>query len=142
MKVVVDTNVLIDVLAKREPHYAASAQVLRLSETREISALITANTVTDIVYILGKYISDKNRLHETVKRLLTVVDVANLLKTDVVRAFELDFADYEDALLARCAKRIKADYIITRNTKDFAGSPVAAVTPEEFLDTFHFKAKR
>jgi len=139
MKILIDTNVLLDVLAKREPFYAASAQVLRLSESGELSAFITANTVTDIVYILGKHISDKSTLHETVKRVLSIVDVANVLKSDVLKAFELGFADYEDALLARCAKRIKADYIVTRNTKDFEDSPVAAITPEDFLDTIHFK---
>ncbi|MDH7579139.1 MAG: PIN domain-containing protein [Bacillota bacterium] len=142
MKILIDTNVLLDVLAKREPFYAASAQVLRLSESGELSAFITANTVTDIVYIIGKHISDKSALHETVKRVLGIVDVANVLKSDVLKAFELGFADYEDALLARCAKRIKADYIVTRNTKDFEDSPVAAITPEDFLDTIHFKVKR
>ena len=133
MKVLIDTNVIIDVLAKREPFHETSAQILRLSETGEIAAFISANSVTDIVYILRKYILDKSVLIFTVQNLLSIVDVADILKTDILRAFELDFTDYEDALQARCAKRIKADCIITRNPSDYANSPVPALTPESFL---------
>lgn len=133
MKVMVDTNVLLDVLAKREPFHKAAAEILRLSEAGELSAYITASTVTDIFYILGRYISDKEALRETIQRVLIVVDVADVLKSDILKAFELDISDYEDALLARCAKRIKADYIITRNTRDFKNSPVTPITPDDFL---------
>jgi len=55
--------------------------------------------------------------------LTCIVDIANVLKSDVLKAFEMDFSDFEDALLARCARRIKADYIITRNKQDFTKSP-------------------
>ncbi|MGE5582141.1 MAG: PIN domain-containing protein [Bacillota bacterium] len=133
MKVLIDTNIIIDVLAKREPFHATSAQILRLSETGRITAFISANSVTDIVYILRKYIPDKTVLTSIIQNLLSIVDVADILKTDILRAFELDFTDYEDALQARCAKRIKANYIITRNPPDFANSPVPALTPESFL---------
>lgn len=133
MKVLIDTNIIIDVLAKREPFHVISAQILRLSETGQIEAFISANTVTDIVYILRKYILDKSVLTITIQNLLSIVDVADILKTDILRAFELDFNDYEDALQARCAKRIKANCIITRNPSGFANSPVSALTPEAFL---------
>ncbi|MCL6613686.1 MAG: PIN domain-containing protein [Firmicutes bacterium] len=133
MKILIDTNIVIDVLAKREPFHVTSAQILRLSETGKITAFITANSVTDIVYILRKYIPDKSILTLTIQNLLSIVDVADILKTDVLRAFELDFSDYEDALQARCARRIKANYIVTRNPSDFANSSVPALTPESFL---------
>lgn len=136
MKALIDTNIIIDVLAKREPFLAASAQILRLSETGKIRAFITASSVTDIVYILRRYIADKSILARTMQNLLSIVDVVDTLKSDIQKAFELDFNDYEDALQARCAKRIKADYIITRNPTDFAGSPVPSLTPEAFLREF------
>lgn len=84
---------------------------------KELSAYITANTVTDIFYVVRKHIKDKEALRETMQRMSTVVDVADVLKSDILKAFELDITDYEDALLARCAKRLKADYIITRISK-------------------------
>lgn len=133
MKVLIDTNVIIDVLAKREPFHKASAQILRLSETGKITAFISASSVTDVVYILRKYIPDKSALTLTVQNLLSIVDVADILKTDILRAFEANFSDYEDALQARCAKRIKANWIITRDPADFVNSPVPALTPESFL---------
>lgn len=137
MKVLIDTNIIIDVLAKREPFLEASAQILRLSETGKITAFISANSVTDIVYILRKYIADKSVLISTVQNLLRIVDIADVLKADILRAFELKFSDYEDALQARCAKRIKAKCIITRNLSDFVNSPVPAFTPEAFLKEFN-----
>lgn len=136
MKVLIDTNVIIDVLAKREPFLSASAQILRFSETMKIAGFISANSVTDIVYILRKYIPDNSSLNLTIQNLLSIVDVADILKSDILRAFELNFSDYEDALQARCAKRIKANYIITRNPSDFINSPVPTLSPESFLKEF------
>jgi predicted nucleic acid-binding protein len=133
-KVLIDTNVIIDVLAKREPFFDYSAQILRLSEAGDIAAFVSANSVTDIFYILRKYIQNTSVLAFTMQNLLSIVDVADILKADIQRAFDLEFTDYEDALQARCAKRIKADYIITRNPTDFANSPVPALTPETFLE--------
>jgi len=133
MKVLIDTNIILDVLAKREPYYKNSAEILKLAETGKLTAFITANSVTDIFFILRKHIRDKEVLKNTVQKLTCIVDIANVLKSDVLKAFEMDFSDFEDALLARCAKRIKADYLITRNKQDFTKSPVEAITPEEFL---------
>jgi predicted nucleic acid-binding protein len=132
----IDTNIIIDVLAKREPFLTDSARILRLSEEKEIESFITANSVTDIIYILRKYLPEQAVLKFTVQSLLTIIDVADVLKTDILKAFELDFNDFEDALQARCAKRIKADYIITHNPSDFDQSPIPALTPEEFLRNF------
>lgn len=136
MKVLIDTNIVIDVLAKREPFCKMSAQILRLSEAGKITAFISASSVTDIVYILQKYIQDKSQLTQTVQNLLGIVDIADTLKSDILKAFQLAFDDYEDAVQARCARRIKADYIITRNTSDFTHSPVPVRTPESFLKEF------
>jgi len=133
MKVLIDTNIVIDVLAKREPFHETSAQILRLSETGEIAAFISASSITDIVYILRKYIN-QSILTSTVQNLLNIIGVADILKTDIVKAFELNFTDYGDALQARCAKRIKADFIVTRNPGNFANSPVPALTPEALLE--------
>jgi predicted nucleic acid-binding protein len=136
MKVLIDTNIIIDVLAKREPFLTDSAQILRLSEGEQVDAFITANSVTDIIYILRKHISDQDILKFTVQNLFAIIDVVDVLKVDILKAFELNFKDFEDALQARCAKRIKADYIITRNPSDFKQSSVPALTPAEFLSNY------
>lgn len=136
MNVMIDTNVILDVLGKREPFYEQSEAVLMLAAKQKLSALITANTVTDIYYLLRKYIPNREEIKRALLALMEVLDVVEVSGTDCVKAFALPMTDYEDALLAHCAKRIKAHYIITRNTKDFAGSPVDAITPESFLKRF------
>ncbi|MDA8234489.1 MAG: PIN domain-containing protein [Clostridia bacterium] len=129
MKILIDTNIILDVLAKRKPFYKSSANILRLSETEAVSGFITANSVTDIFFILRKHFTDKKELNDIMQKLLLIVDIADTLKSDIMQAFELEFNDYEDALQARCAKRIKAEYIITRNQTDVS---VKLCTPIKF----------
>lgn len=131
LKVIIDTNVILDILAKREPFLSDSSKVLKLSEIGSIQANITASCVTDIVYILRKY--KVSEPVETVKKLLVVVPVRGVTAADISNAFDLDFEDFEDALVAAVAKSAQVDYIITRNTKDFERSPVPAITPTDIL---------
>ena len=136
MKVLIDTNVVLDVLGKREPFVEHSTAILMLAGSQKISASITANTVTDIYYLLRKHISSKEAVKEAMLGLMDVLDVVDVTRNDCIKAFDLLIADYEDALLVHCAKRTKAEYIITRNTKDFINSPVEAIAPEDFLIRF------
>jgi predicted nucleic acid-binding protein len=99
MRALIDTNVILDVLTAREPHYEYSAAFLKLF----------------------------SKLADNVK----IVDVT---AADVKNALTSDMPDYEDALLAFCGKRQKADYIITRNEKDFRQSPVPVLSPQAFLE--------
>ena len=131
MKVLLDTNIIIDIISKRDG-YEESLQILRGCEIKRIDGYLTTTTVTDVMYILRKHLSPE-RLRESMQTLMTVVDVAGIRKADVLRAFSSDMKDYEDAVQAACAKRIKADYIVTRNLKDFALSPVKALSPADLL---------
>lgn len=67
---------------------------------------------------------------------MDVLGIVSVTRNDCLKAFSLPVNDYEDAVLARCAKRIKADFIITRNVKDFIKSPVKAILPQEFLSKY------
>ena len=130
MRLLIDTNVVIDVLAKRADFYLDSLEVLHYCEVNKTEGFVSATSVTDIMYILRKHLEPEH-LQETVKTMLTVVSVADVTKGDINNAFDLDMSDYEDAVQASCAKRIRADYIVTRNVKDFKNSPIQAVTPTE-----------
>lgn len=136
MNVIIDTNVILDILGNREPFVQHSAKVLMLSAKGKLSASITANTVTDIYYLTKKYLQSHEAVKNALLGLMEAVDVVDVTKADCIKAFDLPMHDYEDALLAQCAKRVKADYIITRNVKDFAGSQVNAIAPEDFLSRF------
>lgn len=131
LKVIIDTNVILDVLAKREPFFSDSMKVLKLSELGTIQANITASCVTDIVYILKRH--KTTQPIEAVKNLLSIVPVRSVTAANVSKAFDLDFNDFEDALVAAVASSAKANYIITRNVKDFEHSPISAITPTDFL---------
>ena len=133
MKVLIDTNIILDILLAREPFVRDSVEILRLAEEKKIEGFVTANTIVDIIYITKKYISDKNVRESTVKTIVNILDITGANKSDILKAFDMEFADYEDALQTQCAMKIKADYIITRDLNDFLMSPVKALTPTQFL---------
>ena len=135
MKIMIDTNVIIDVYQKRGG-YEKCAEVLKLSESKKIKGCLTASTVTDIYFILGKHIKDDEYLRHLVQTLLTTLTLEDVYAKDVYAAFDLPMSDFEDALLAQCAKRLNVDYIITGNKDDFVNSPVNAFTPDDFLFKF------
>lgn len=133
MRVLLDTNVIIDVLAKREPFYRDALMVLKYSEMGRITGIITASCVTDIMYILRKYLQAP-QLRKSVQSLVSILDVCDVTKEDILQAFALEMADYEDALQAQCASKSDTQYVITRNTKDFINSSINAIEPEKFLE--------
>ena len=135
MKVLIDTNVILDALMKRTPWVRAAEAVLMAVAEEKVTGYITASTFTDLYYLLQKRLQNKELTRQTLLDLITVVDVLDVTGTDCERAFDLPMTDYEDALLAYCAKRHRVDRIITRNVKHFAGSPIIAIEPSDFLET-------
>ena len=133
MKLLIDTNVVLDALMAREP-WAASAQAILLAVAEEkAEGCITASSFTDIHYILRKHLRDNEKTKQALLGLLAVVAVLDVTGIDCEKAFELPMHDYEDALLAYCGKRHKVDHIVTRNPKHFEGSPVKVISPEDML---------
>jgi len=134
MKLLIDTNIILDALMRREP-WASSAEAILLAAAEEkVEVCITASTFTDLHYLLRKYLKNKDNVKQALLGLLAVVDVLDVTGVDCEKAFDLDMPDYEDALLAYCGKRHKVDYIITRNTKHFEGSPVRFMDPNGFFE--------
>ena len=131
--VLVDTNVIIDFLMTREPFYKASAEVITKCVGKELDGYIALHSVSNLWYILRKVPEDKRR-----KWLIDIcqcLHVEGICHEDVIKAIKMaEFKDFEDCLQDRCAENIKAEYIITRNVKDFEGSTVQAVLPEKFLE--------
>ena len=136
MKVLVDTNVILDVLTRREPHFEHSAAFLRLCGTR-LTGCVAASQTTDIFYVLRREGVDAQAAKRLVKKLTDNTKIVDINAADVQAALASDMPDYEDALLACCAKRQRASYIITRNEKDFKQSPVPALSPQAFLEQLY-----
>ena len=131
MRLFLDTNIIVDILSKREG-YADSLTVLKSCEAGIAEGWVSTATITDVMYILRKHIHPQE-VRDAVKRLLLIVDVTGVLKSDISAAFLSDMTDFEDAVQASCATRIKTDYIVTRNIKDFINSPIPAILPSNIV---------
>jgi predicted nucleic acid-binding protein len=135
MRVLVDTNVILDVLSRREPHFESSASFLRLCGTR-ITGCIAASQTTDIFYLLRREGKDTASAKDAIRKLTDNMTVLDIRAADVQDALAGDMPDYEDALLSCCAHRQNVRYIITRNEKDYGGSQVPVLSPQGFLQQF------
>lgn len=136
MKALIDTNVILDALISRAPHHISAERLLLFVAEDKLKAAITASSVTDIYYLLYKYFHDADQAKQVLLKLFRLFEVLDVTGSDCEKALSMPMQDYEDALLATCAKRRKLDLIITRNLKDFAESPVKAITPDDFLANF------
>lgn len=133
MKIMCDTNVIIDVLLEREPFAENSCKVLSLCEEHRVDGFISASSVTDIYYLVRKHTHSTDLAYKAVGKLLEIVKVCSVTNNDVLTAFQRKARDFEDCLMATCAKSIHCDYIITRNKKDFEEFDIPLLTPTEFL---------
>ena len=133
MKVLIDTNIILDVLCKRPDFYKDSAKVFKLCEVKRISGVISALSIPNIMYILSMDL-DSEKTKEILDNLSLIFSIADLKADDLKKAADMQFKDYEDAVQSACAARIKANYIITRNIGDFTMSKVAAIKPIELLE--------
>lgn len=137
MLILFDTNIILDILEKRQPFYEASRSVLEECISNDIRGCIALHSVSNIYYILRKRFSVSDRR----KLLLDLLDLLQVAGTDhehVKNALQREsFSDFEDCLQDECAKQIHADYIVTRNITDFSTSDIPTVTPEDMLKIFH-----
>jgi predicted nucleic acid-binding protein len=132
--VLVDINVVLDVLADREPFAEASAGVLGEIEAGNVDGCLAAHTITTLHFLLAKYLG-KARTRRVVTDLLNLVEVVPVDEDRLRHALAADWADFEDAVQAACAEKAEAHYLVTRNKADFRKSAVKAVTPAELLAT-------
>ena len=140
MKIVIDTNVALDVLLERTGFLQASHSVLKLSAQGRVNGFLTTNTITDMYYVLHKNSKDATKSKQAIAQLIKLVTLEVITPDDISLALTSNITDFEDAVLCFAAKRINADCIVTRNTSDFAKSPVPAMTPAEFISRFFVDA--
>jgi predicted nucleic acid-binding protein len=134
MKVYLDTNIIIDILERREPYYNDSNALFLLAIDKKINCIISASSITDIFYVINNKNKDSHKTVQVIFDLLKIVKGVDTLISDLYVAANFGFSDFEDAVAASTAVREQADYIITRNVKDFTNSPVPAMNPIDFLN--------
>ena len=132
MKIVVDTNVIIDILCKREPFFEDSYNALNKCIDNH-TLIVSASAITDIFYIVRKYIGSE-KAKECIRNLLDLIKISDTRGADIEKALSSDVSDFEDAVVSAIAERQKAKYILTRNTKDFEKSKILSITPHDYLN--------
>lgn len=132
MRVTLDLNVLLDVFQQRQPHYAASAQVMSLVAAGTLTGVCPAHALTTLYYFVRKHAS-KPDAESALDHVLSHFQIGNLDASGWKKARTLPLSDFEDAVVAMVAESTASAFVITRNVSDFGGSPVPAITPTDFL---------
>lgn len=134
MKLLVDTNVIIDALTGREPFRETAEQIFMIAANRTEDMYITASSATDIYYLIRKYLHSTEMAKNAMKKLYELFSILDVTSKDCKEALLAKVKDYEDAVISCCAFRNKMDYIVTRNIKDFECSEISAILPDELMN--------
>jgi predicted nucleic acid-binding protein len=133
-RVLFDSDVLLDVLAQRQPFVVASAQALNTVTQEQVQGYVSGHAVTNIFYILRRQIGSE-AARELLSRLLQRIQVASVTDEVIRQALQSPVTDFEDAVTSAAANAAGLEVIVTRNTSDFSTASVPAMLPEEFLAT-------
>ena len=133
MKILVDTNVIIDALTSREPFKEDAEQIFMLAANRIEDMYITASSATDIYYLVRKYLHSTEQAKSVMSKLYELFYILDVTSSECKEALLSDMNDYEDAVISCCAVHNHIDYIVTRNIKDYERSKVNAILPEQLL---------
>ena len=133
ISVLLDSNVILDAVAHREPFNKNAEVIFMLAAERKLKGYITANSLTDIYYIAKKQLSDLSA-REALRYLFKVFSVIDVTGEDCQEALEFAMPDFEDAVVVSCSVKVNIDYIITRDEIFLASNNVRnVVSPAEFL---------
>ncbi len=133
MRVLIDTCVIVDAIRDRKPFSESAQQILLMAERGYLEGFISANQLTDLYYLIHKETHCSSLAGDILKQLTKTIKIVDTTSDDCRRALVSGRNDFEDALEIESAIREDMDFIITRNTKDYANSPVQICTPEEFI---------
>jgi predicted nucleic acid-binding protein len=134
--VLIDLNVILDVLQRREPFYDASAGFMALVEAGEIQGFVAAHSITTLFYLIEKNRSN-SEARAAITSLLQFLKVLPVDQQTIEQALNLDFRDFEDAVQMVAALRTHMDCLITRNIKDYPTRLLSIMQPIDFLNTFN-----
>ena len=134
MNVLIDTNVILDDILDRVPNAETARKISRLVTDELVSGHLTANTLTDIFYVVSKN-KNENIARKTIKNLLLVFTIVSVDGEDCRKAIDLPMGDFEDALVVVCAEKANLDYIVTNDQGFLTGTGlnVPTIKPSDFL---------
>jgi predicted nucleic acid-binding protein len=130
LKILFDTNIVLDVLMDRLPHSDVAVELFSKVEDGTIIGYLCGTTITTVFYLAAKTVGAP-RAHEEITKLLSLFEVALVNRHVLESALVLDFNDFEDAVIHEAACHVGADAIVTRNQKDFKKSRIPVYTSDE-----------
>ena len=133
-RVMIDLNVILDVLQRREPFYESSAALLAAAETGRIHGYVAAHSVTTLFYLIQKG-SSSAKARAAITSLLQFLKIAPVEQATIEQSLNLDYRDFEDAVQMMSAVQCKADALVTRNIKDYQPALLPVIQPVDFLGT-------
>lgn len=137
-KVLIDTNVVIDLLAKREPFYKSTSRLFTLASKKLITAYVSSLTLVTTHFIVSRELSE-SETRKVIRRFKSIANVLDLKDAYLNLALDSEFKDFEDAIQYHTALSNNLDAIITRNKRDFKKSNIPVYTTEEYLELYFKK---
>lgn len=135
MRLLLDTDVVLDFLLARGPFAISARNLFELNAQKKVEACISTITPVNIFYVARKLLSREVRF-KMLRELFSQVEVCSVSQEDLARALDLGFLDYEDAAQHACAEAAGVDAIITRNLKDYVNASLQVYSPPSFLENF------
>jgi len=132
MKLFIDTNVVIDVIAGREPFVKDSQQILHLCESGKTDGVVSTLTLCTVSYVLRKFVAP-GTMRQKLRDFRNILRPVDLSVSIIDKAIDSSMTDFEDAVQFYTAAYSDADYIITRNPKHFPQDNIPVLTPTAFL---------
>lgn len=136
MKLLIDTNIILDVLLKRQPFYENAAKVLKLAAREDFDEFVSASAITDIYYIAQRTVKDKEAAKNLLNKLVQVVSVAAVSEDEINHALGLNWEDFEDSVQYSVALSGNMDGVVTRNLDDYRKSELPIWSPEQLLEKY------
>ena len=134
MRLLIDTNVILDYLLARQGFQEDAIRIFSLAAYDDTYEFVSSSAVTDIFYHVNKELHDSYAAQSKLRELFKILTVLDVTQLDVMKALELHWKDFEDAVQYAVALSNQVDVIITRNRKDFEGGLIPVLTPQEFLE--------
>lgn len=134
MKLLIDTNVILDFLLSRANKDYAK-KIFELTLDNDTYEYLSSSSITDIFYIINKQTKDSLKTQSLIRKLLTFISISNVTEKEINMALDMAWNDFEDAVQYSVAKSNNVDVIITNNKKDYEKNDISIMTAKEFLDS-------
>ncbi len=135
-KLLFDINVILDVALKRQSHFRNSQFILSLTEQKKIRGFLSAASCSTIYYFICKETRNAREATNYIQKLMRLLSIVSVDHDILNTALAVQMPDFEDAIQSACAEACGADFIVTRDASGYKGSPVKAITPDEYIATF------